>query len=228
METGIKVTDILGGHAYQKTDATSKNDLDKNAFLRLLTTQMRFQDPSQPQDSSEMAAQLAQFTSLEQLTNLNTTMTESITNMQLMNASINNTLAAGMVGKTVKAYTEFLSVKNDNNIEIQFDASSAHSTVEIEIYDLNGNKIKSVTLDKSQLQSGENSYSWNLENDSGNKVADGSYELRINGVSSDNTKQELASYVYGEVQKIQYGQNGASLVIDGAVVPMSYIREIAN
>ena len=228
MDTGIKITDILGGQAYQKPNETNQNDLDKNAFLKLLTTQMRFQDPSQPQDSSEMAAQLAQFTSLEQLTNLNTTMTASIENMQLMNASINNTLAAGMVGKTVKAYTEYLKVEQNKPIDIQFDASAAHAAVEIEILDLNGNKVKSVRIDKSELKSGENSFTWDLENDAGDSVIDGSYQLRIHGISSDNTKQELATYVSGEVQKIQYGQNGASLVLNGAVVPMSFIREIAN
>ncbi|MDR2167848.1 MAG: hypothetical protein LBE35_08395 [Clostridiales bacterium] len=49
------------------------NDLDRNAFLNLLITQLRHQDPLNPMDDREFIAQLAQFSSLEQMQNLNTT-----------------------------------------------------------------------------------------------------------------------------------------------------------
>ncbi|MCB0407056.1 MAG: hypothetical protein KDD34_02565, partial [Bdellovibrionales bacterium] len=49
---------------------TGNNQMDKDAFLKLLLTQMKNQDPTTPLDSHEMAAQLAQFTSLEKLTNI--------------------------------------------------------------------------------------------------------------------------------------------------------------
>lgn len=50
------------------------DELGKDAFLKLLTTQMQYQDPLEPQDNSEYIAQLAQFSSLEQMTNMNATM----------------------------------------------------------------------------------------------------------------------------------------------------------
>ncbi len=60
------------------TSETSKNsDLDKNAFLRLLMTQLQYQDPLNPMDNTEFVSQMAQFTSLEQMQNLNSTMTSS-------------------------------------------------------------------------------------------------------------------------------------------------------
>ena len=57
------------------TPSASKNPLDKNAFLNLLTTQLQHQDPTQPQDDSAFLAQLAQFSSLEQLQQMNETLT---------------------------------------------------------------------------------------------------------------------------------------------------------
>lgn len=62
-------------------------EMDKNAFFRILSAQLANQDPSNPLDSSQFVAQLAQFSSLEQMTNLNSTMTLSS--------------AESLVGKTV-------------------------------------------------------------------------------------------------------------------------------
>jgi len=51
-----------------------KDQLGRDAFLQLLTTQLAHQDPTAPQDNGEMIAQLAQFSSLEQLTQIKTTL----------------------------------------------------------------------------------------------------------------------------------------------------------
>jgi flagellar basal-body rod modification protein FlgD len=53
------------------TTATNKNDVGKDAFLKLLVEQMKHQDPLAPQDSSQFLAQLAQFNSLDQLMSIN-------------------------------------------------------------------------------------------------------------------------------------------------------------
>jgi len=63
------VTQPVAGHSVREWN----NDLDRNAFLNLLVTQLRHQDPLNPMDDREFIAQLAQFSSLEQMQNLNTT-----------------------------------------------------------------------------------------------------------------------------------------------------------
>ena len=61
---------------------TSSNDLDKNSFVKILAAQLANQDPTEPVDSTAFVSQLAQFTALEQMTNLNETMSYmSATNM---------------------------------------------------------------------------------------------------------------------------------------------------
>jgi flagellar basal-body rod modification protein FlgD len=64
------------------------SELDKNAFLKILTAQLKYQDPSNPADSTQFVSQMAQFTSLEQMTNLNTTMT-----FQSANSLVGKTVA---------------------------------------------------------------------------------------------------------------------------------------
>jgi len=70
-----------------KTTGPPKQVLDKDDFLKLFLTQLRNQDPEKAQDQSQMMAQMAQFTQLEQITNLNKTMTAQSATEQLASAS---------------------------------------------------------------------------------------------------------------------------------------------
>ncbi len=104
-------TVTLGGVTYSKTDydamqaakATNRaNDsLDKDAFLQLLVTQMQYQDPLDPQDNSEYVAQLAQFSSLEQMTNVY----KSIEDVSKLVSNIDTSVLVGqlsnMIGKDI-------------------------------------------------------------------------------------------------------------------------------
>lgn len=69
------------------TTSTSTPTLGENDFLQLLVTEMQNQDPLQPMDDTQTVAEMAQFSSLEQMTNLNTS------------ASI--TQATSLIGKTI-------------------------------------------------------------------------------------------------------------------------------
>ncbi len=68
--------DAVGQSASSLTAGTGlkQKDLGKDAFLKLLVTQLQHQDPTKPQDDGQFIAQLAQFSSLEQLTGMQTTL----------------------------------------------------------------------------------------------------------------------------------------------------------
>lgn len=95
-------TSAVGGVYDPKTMrqvASGTDALDKNAFLTLLTTQLKFQDPMNPTDNTEFIAQLAQFSSLEQMQQLNTLTTTLASNTW-------NNMATSLLGHNVEALTD--------------------------------------------------------------------------------------------------------------------------
>jgi len=79
----MNITTAITGTAAAQTSATKTeptNALGQDAFLKILVTQMKHQDPMEPLKDTEFIGQMAQFTSLEQLTNLNKTMSQFVTN----------------------------------------------------------------------------------------------------------------------------------------------------
>lgn len=92
------------GHPQHEKEPRRPNDvLDKHDFLRLLTVQLRYQDPMDPIKDQDFIAQLAQFTSLEQMQNLTNKM-ETFIDLQLNQAA--TTQAAALLGKTVAVYDD--------------------------------------------------------------------------------------------------------------------------
>ncbi len=65
------INDLISGTSSAASTATSKVGADQEMFLKLLVAQMKNQDPLNPQDSVQYMTQLAQFSSLEQLTTIN-------------------------------------------------------------------------------------------------------------------------------------------------------------
>ncbi|MBN2040557.1 MAG: hypothetical protein JW864_10965 [Spirochaetes bacterium] len=76
---------------------TGNENLDKDAFLKLLVTELRHQDPTQPMENREFISQMAQFSALEQMTNVNKS-------VQTLNRSSRSGEAYSLLGKQIKAF----------------------------------------------------------------------------------------------------------------------------
>lgn len=89
---------------YQQKQASVKDNssLGKDAFLQLLVTQMQYQDPLEPQDNSEYVAQLAQFSSLEQMTNVAEKLTDVYSLVENIDTSVLVGQLSGMIGKDIQ------------------------------------------------------------------------------------------------------------------------------
>ncbi|MHB8578607.1 MAG: flagellar hook assembly protein FlgD [Ignavibacteriaceae bacterium] len=211
--------------ATSTTSSTSaSNTLDKNSFMKLLIAQMQNQDPMSPMDGTQFAAQLAQFSSLEQLQNLNTSMTTSINANYALTQSINNTLSSTLIGKNVKLGGGSFQNNGQGSIQLGYTLPSNASSVSISISDANGNVVK--TLNNLPTASGDNQLSWNFSDNNGNTLPNGNYTYTVNATGSGGSSMTTTPFIEGTISGVQFGANGASLMVGNSQYQLSDVLEI--
>ena len=101
--------------ASQTTTKSTNQDLGKEAFLQLLVTQMRYQDPLDPQDNSEYVAELAQFSSLEQMTNMSSSLEKTNELVGNIDTSVLVGQLSSMIGKNIDWIQTTKSADSEGN-----------------------------------------------------------------------------------------------------------------
>lgn len=96
-----------------KTNSNANSALDKDAFLQLMVTQLQYQDPLDPQDNSAYVAELAQFSALEQMTNVS----EGITNMSKLVSNIDTSVLVGQLSSMIDKDLEWISTTKEVDAE---------------------------------------------------------------------------------------------------------------
>ncbi len=112
-QSATKSTEEKATESTTTSTLTDNNDLSRDAFLQLLVLQMQNQDPLAPTDNNEMIAQLAQFSALEQMNNLNDKVELLDLNLQILSGNVdqaNFINAQGMLGK----YIEGIDINGEN------------------------------------------------------------------------------------------------------------------
>jgi flagellar basal-body rod modification protein FlgD len=190
------------------SSATKSKSLDKDAFLRLLTTQLQNQDPLNPTDSTEFTAQLAQFSSLEQMSNVN----ETLNTLILYQASINNAQAVSFIGKDIVANGKSIDMKGSQPVSCDYELPAAAKSVVVTIYDATGNFVRD--YEKTALAAGKQSLTWDGKNRDGNPVADGAYTFEVQAVDQKGAKLDVTTFSKGTVTGVTF-EGGVTYLIAG-------------
>ena len=208
------------------TATKGKSALGKDDFLKLLIVQLRNQDPMDPMKGTEFATQLAQFSSVEQLSNISSSLSESISSNQVMTQSINNALASTMIGKTVKASANSFNVVGGGEMKLGYTLAKDAATVTVKIYDDSKILVRTITVDGGQK--GDGTAVWDGRDDHGGQVAAGTYSFSVDAVDSAKTSVAATAFVSGTVTGIRFKSEGTVFVVDGVEIPLSQIIEIVN
>jgi flagellar basal-body rod modification protein FlgD len=196
--------------------------LGKDDFLRLLTMQLRYQDPLNPLENTEFIAQMAQFTSLEQLQNINETLAGQDEGKTDLNSIFANNLMTSLVGKEVEVpMDQILYDGNESRISYSLGRGTQNAT--ISILDGRGQLVTELQADPSQANG---NVSWNGESVSGNKVPHGAYRVVVSaeGYGGQSVSAEALERV--RVDAVHFDRNEAYLRSGNRELTMSDVRSV--
>jgi len=220
------ISDIQSSAGTSNFAPTGTDSLGKDDFLQLLITKMEYQDPLNPMSDEDFIAQLAQFSSLEQMANISDGIAESNQWDFLQMQSINNVMAAGLIGKDVKASYDSVYYDGTNTPSISFSTTSFASDLTIKIKDHEGFTV--ATLSDSDVPPGDQNYEWDGRNDFGNLVESGHYTLEVTGIDSSGNEFKPTLSLIGKVEAVSYRDGAAYFRINGIEVPFGDVSAIGE
>ncbi len=193
----------------------------KDDFLKLFITQLKYQDPLNPLDGKDMTAQLAQFSSLEQLNNIKM----QLQDLLLFQNSLQNTLTVNLIGKKVEVVGNKISL--DGTSEIHFTLPMSAKSVKISIYDSTGALVRNIDL--GPRPAGDNTYTWDGLDNSGIPLPSGEYEVSIEAYDESGNPIDAESLTYGTVTGITFEDNITYLILDNGVkIQLNEIKTIGG
>lgn len=203
-----------------------KQSLGKDDFLKLLVSKLQNQDPLKPMDDESFVAELAQFSSLEQMNNISDGITKQNQLSFLQSQGLNNVMASGLIGKEVKAQFTTLSVDATNRPTINFTLDQAASKMTLKIKDASGQVIR--TLSADNLPAGVGSIVWDGKDEMGNRVSEGSYTVEATATKAGGDNFKPALTLVGVVRQVIYRSGAAYLVVDGAEIGLGDVLGVGE
>lgn len=207
----------------KKMRTVGNPDLGKDAFMNLLLAQMKSQDPTNPMKSHEMAAQLAQFTSLEKLTNID----QGIEKMRSEVHPERNFEALALIGKTVSTdSSKFTRLDQKSTHDIRFRLAADAITTDIKIKDAKGNVVRTLSL--NSLKSGKTSIPWNGQLEDGTSAPPGDYTVEIDAKASNGHKVFAESKASGVITGVNFTPRGPQVMIGKEAIDLSDVKTISD
>lgn len=204
------------------TYSSTKKVLGKEDFLMMLVTQLQNQDPLNPLDATEFTAQLAQFSSLEQLSNIN----KNLEYLQMYQASLNNSQAMGFIGKTVLATGDSIVVEEGVSDGINFYLGGDAGSVFVNIYGPAGNFIR--TINMGAMGSGNHKTEWDGTDSDGNQVPDGKYSFKVLATDEAGNDLDVSTFSFGKVTGVTFKDGSAYVLAGNQEIPLGSIIKVVE
>lgn len=207
------------------------NELGKQDFLRLLVTQLQYQDPTKPMENTEFVAQLAQFSALEgnvniekAISNLGSSFGESVSAQNYSAQSITNASAISMIGKEVRLRETKVSFfgKTDETVPIRVHLGEQERAV-VRLLDQDGNTIRTL---EAEGKDAENSamLEWDGLRDDGERAKVGVYRIEIEGQDTDSA---LYAFVQDTVQGVRFTAEGPVIKAGGKELSIGNVMDVS-
>ncbi|MEX2455244.1 MAG: flagellar hook assembly protein FlgD [Rhodospirillaceae bacterium] len=217
----MDVSALLGSTTSSKADA-SKASLGESfdTFLTLLTTQLKYQDPLEPMDSTEFTNQLVQFTGVEQSIRTNKQL-EDLLALQSTNQGV---AAIGYIGNTVQAVSDVLPLI-DGSAEITYALPENAEKATILIFNASGQLVRSAD---GNAIAGKHSFTWDGQGSNGETLPDGAYTFAVAAQNADKKTLEVPTAIVGTVTGTQTDGNAVQLLLGAVPIDISNVISVSQ
>lgn len=205
-----------------KSSLAAKDIMGKEDFLTLLVAQLKNQDPLNPDDPTEFTAQLAQFSSLEQLYNLN----DSMQALATAQGSSEKLAALSLIGQNV-TYNSSAFTFDGKPVEVGYQLDGTAAGVTLSIQNEKGQTVSTLQAATSELDAGYHFIAWDGTDQNGNLVPHGKYNIILQAnAAGDNASIAAAPLIRSEVTGVDL-TNGMLTTKDGEVRLMHVLKVMA-
>ncbi|MGB0680157.1 MAG: flagellar hook assembly protein FlgD [Polyangiales bacterium] len=187
--------------------AREGSQLDRDAFMQLLVTQLQNQDPLDPMDPREMVTQLSELTSVEHLMGIEQQLTALDTGM----ASLANVQASNFVGSQVVADGSSLHLDTQGSATGSFTLPAAADRVEVAIRDSSGQTVQ--TLNLGRTAAGGHDFVWDGQSAGGERLTAGHYSVDVRATGANGQPLSVSTQVTGVVQAVRYDRGMTELSV---------------
>jgi flagellar basal-body rod modification protein FlgD len=226
MVTSTSAIGAASGAATAPTTSLSSSSQDFDRFLKLLTAQMKYQDPMQPTDPTQFVAQLAQFSQVEQQTKSNTLL-QSILDQVSGAGSLSQN--AALIGKSVQTSVTNVTLPASGPaaaVTVSVPSTSTLKSLRIEVLDSGGNVARTVSAAK-----GDATFAFDGKDAAGNRMAAGTYAVRVVGEDAGNIRQSAGTISSaGKITEVRRDSAGAFVLAleNGNTVSLDNIARLTQ
>ncbi len=212
------MTDVsaINGYSSSSSVASSGNaaskqlSADMNTFLKLLTTQLQYQDPLDPMDTSEFTNQLVQYSSVEQAIQTNS----KLDALLAMNQSNLGAQAVSYIGKVAQVLGDVMPLQ-DGTAKATYSLDKDVSSCSIVVKDMSGSVVY---MENGSRTSGTHEFTWNGVNSAGQKLEDGAYQIVVTTTSpAGETAANVITTIFGKVTGVASDSNGVYIGLGDSV-----------
>jgi flagellar basal-body rod modification protein FlgD len=179
---------------------------DYQTFLKMMTTQLRNQDPMEPMKSDQFAIQLATFSGVEQQTQTNALLT------QILGTATGQSMAqmAGWVGEEARVAAPVYF--NGGNVTLSPNPAADATRAVLVVTDASG-----AVVDRREMPLTAANYEWDGKTAAGDFLAAGTYALSLESFTGETLTGTGEMEHYAQVQEIRAGANGVSILFPGGI-----------
>lgn len=217
--------DAIGGTTAAPQEAaaarTDRSALGRDDFLQLLVSQLRNQDPLNPSDPKDFAAQLAQFSSVEQLLNIGEQLRAQAEGNVMLLESMYTSSSLQLVGRTVLASGDSVDLPAEGEAGVTVHVPEGGGSGTLRLYDEAGTEVGSIELPR--IEGGRQTI--DISALVGNVEA-GRYRYEVELTDADGAPVEVTTFSVLRIDGVRFTPNGPVLTSGSTSIPLGDVVEV--